>query len=100
MEIPEMKRRRYLTMFPLATSRITWAGRVGLLVGLLAAVAGPVAATEPQDVSIEAHTERGCPAPASCVFAASGAITDFGTVTTDFVRSTALSSPTVGTAQY
>jgi len=87
-------------MFPLATSRITWTRRVGLLVGLLAAIVGPVAATQPQDVSIEAHTERDCPAPASCVFVATGAITDGGTVTTDFVRANALSSPTVGTAQY
>lgn len=87
-------------MFPLTTSRITWTGRIGLLVGLLAAIAGPVAATEPQGVSIEAHTERDCPGPASCVFVATGAITDGGTVTTDFVRATALPSPTVGTAQY
>ena len=87
-------------MFPLTTSRITRAGRVGLLVGLLAAVAGPLAATQPQDVSIEAHTERGCPAPASCIFVATGAINDAGTVTLDFVRATALPSPTVGTAQY
>jgi hypothetical protein len=63
-------------------------------------VAGPVAATQPQDVSIDAHTERGCPAPLSCLFTATGAITDAGTVTTDFLRATALPSPTVGTAQY
>jgi hypothetical protein len=66
----------------------------------LAAVTGPAAATQPQDVSIEAHTVRDCPGPGSCVFVATGAITDSGTVTTDFVRATALPSPTVGTAQY
>lgn len=87
-------------MFRLTTSRITWTGRVGLLIGLVAASAGPVAATQPQDVLIEAHTERGCPTPASCIFTATGAITDSGTVTLDFVRATALPSPTVGTAQY
>jgi len=87
-------------MFSLTTSRIPWTGRVGLLIGLLAAIAGPAAATQPQDVSIEAHTERDCPGPDSCVFTATGAITDFGTVALDFVRATALPSPIVGTAQY
>ena len=90
-------------MFTLTTSRITWTNLisiVGLLVGLLAASTGPVAATQPEDVSIDAHTERDCPGPTSCVFTATGAITDYGTVTTDFIRATALSSPTVGTAQY
>src|SRR5437879_3578816 len=67
---------------------------------LVAVGTAAVPAAQSQDVTIEAHTERGCPNPASCVFAATGAIADFGTVTTDFVRSTALPSPTVGTAQY
>jgi hypothetical protein len=87
-------------MFRLTTSLITWTGRVGLLVGLFAASADPVAATQPQDVLIEAHTERGCPLPASCIFTASGAITDSGTVAGHLVRATALPSPTVGTAQF
>jgi len=87
-------------MFALTTSRITWTAMIGLLVGLLATSTGPVAAIQPEDVSIDAHTERDCPGPAACVFTATGAITDFGTVTTDFVRATALPSPTVGTAQY
>src|SRR2546428_2259072 len=87
-------------MFALTTSRITWTSIVGLLVGLLAASTGPVAATQPEDVSIDAHTERDCPGPTACVFTATGAITDYGTVTTDFIRATALQSPTVGTAQY
>jgi hypothetical protein len=87
-------------MLRLTTSFFTWAGRIALLVGLLAVSAGPVAATQPQDVTIEAHTEPGCPLSTSCVFTATGAITDSGTVTLDFVRATALPSPTVGTAQY
>lgn len=87
-------------MFRLSASFFTWAGGIALLVGLLAASAEPVVATQPQDVTIEAHTERGCPNEESYVFTATGAITDSGTVTLDFVRATALRSPTVGTAQY
>jgi hypothetical protein len=82
------------------TSRITRTGKAGFLVGILAAIAGPVAAAQPQDVSIVAHTERGCPTPASCVFVATGAITDGGMATTDLVHVAALPSPVVGTAQY
>jgi hypothetical protein len=70
------------------------------IVALALAAPAPVPATQPQDVAIEAHTERDCPRPASCVFAATGAITDFGTVTTNFVLAGALGSPIVGTAQY
>jgi hypothetical protein len=69
------------------------------LVGLVV-IAGPVAATQPQDVSIKAHTERGCPGPSACVFTATGAINDDGTTTTRLVHAGALPSPTVGTAQY
>jgi len=87
-------------MFAVTKSRIIGICRFGALLGLFAAIAGPVAATPPQNVLIEAHTERDCPGPASCVFVATGAITDGGTVTTDFVQATALTSPTVGTAQY
>lgn len=87
-------------MCPSTASRSTLIGKIGLLVGLLAAIAGPVAAARPQEVMIEAYTERGCPTPASCVFVATGAITDGGTVSTDFVRASALGSPIVGTAQY
>jgi hypothetical protein len=73
---------------------------LSVIVALALAAPAPVLATQPQDFVIEAHTERDCPGPASCVFAATGAITDAGTVTTDFVRASALGSPTVGTAQY
>ena len=52
-------------MFLFTTSRIIWTSRVGLLIGLLDVNPGPVAATQPQDVSIEAHTERGCHGPAA-----------------------------------
>ena len=89
-------------MSSLVPSRGVWAGSVGVLLALLLASAGPAAAAQPEDVTIEAHTERGCPEPvsSSCYFIATGAISDHGTVTLDFVRATALPSPTVGTAQY
>ena len=87
-------------MCPSTESRVILISKIGLLVGLLAALAGPVDAAKPQEVTIEAYTERGCPTPASCVFVATGAITDGGTVTTDSVQATALGSPIVGTAQY
>src|SRR5262245_40979307 len=75
-------------------------GRQVLTVALVAAVTGSVGAVQPRDVVIQAHTELGCPGPASCVFVASGAIVDGGTVTTDSVHATALPSPVVGTAHY
>lgn len=87
-------------MSTVTSSGIVWRHGIGALLGLLAAMPGPAAATQPQGVTIEAHTERNCPGPASCVFVATGAITDGGTVTTEFVQATALTSPTVGTAQY
>ena len=77
-----------------------WFNTVGLLASLLVANATPVSAKQPQDVVIDTHTERDCPRADSCVFIATGAIEDSGTITLDFVRATALPSPTVGTAQY
>jgi len=87
-------------MFPPIASRITQIGRHVLMAGLVTVIAAPVAAAQPQDVVIQAHTELGCPGPASCIFVVTGAIVDGGTVTTDSVQATALPSPTVGTAQY
>ena len=81
----------------------TFRSRVGLL-GLFAAVLlanpGAAAAVQPQGISIEAHTQRGCPTASSCVFVASGAINDAGSTLTDSLKATALPSPVVGTAQY
>ena len=54
----------------------------------------------PQEVTIEVHVERGCPAPDSCTFSASGAITDEGVVVTESIKAFALPAPVVGTAQY
>lgn len=54
----------------------------------------------PEDVTIDIHVERGCPTPDSCVFSASGAITDEGMVVTESIKAFALPSPVVGTAQY
>ena len=77
-----------------------------LLVGLIAigasstASVATVGATPPVEVSMVSHTVRGCPEPDSCTFIASGAIDDFGTVTTELVRAVALNSPVTGTAQY
>lgn len=87
-------------MFCPKKSRIYRTGKAGFLVGILAAIAGPVAAAQPQPVSIVAHTERGCPTPASCVFILTGAITDRGMTTTDLIHAGGLPSPVVGTAQY
>ena len=54
----------------------------------------------PQEVTIDIHVERGCPAPDSCTFSASGAITDEGVVVTESIKAFALPAPVVGTAQY
>lgn len=54
----------------------------------------------PEDVTIDIHVERGCPTPDSCVFSASGAITDEGMVVTESIKAFALPAPVVGTAQY
>ncbi len=90
-------------MFLLATSRIARVSRLALAVGLVAGLAGPVAASPPQEVEIRSHTVRDCPVDPvdpPCIFVATGAITDEGTVETRLVRATALPSPVVGTAQY
>lgn len=51
-------------------------------------------------VTIQAHTVRGCPTPDSCRFSASGAITDEGLVETEDFRAFAIPAPVVGTAQW
>ena len=75
-------------------------GLLGLLAGVLLANPGAAAAVQPEAVSIEAHSVRGCPTSTSCLFVASGAINDSGVISTDSFKATALSSPVVGTAQY
>ena len=87
-------------MFPIASFPAVPVRRVALLAGFLATAAFSAAAKQPQPVSIWTHTERVCTGPASCVFVATGAIVDGGTVTLDSVNATALPSPTVGTAHY
>ena len=68
-----------------------------LLAGSIATVA-----SQPRDVTIVSHTERGCPAPSStsCWFTATGAIDDDGTVISVPIVAGALASPVVGTAQW
>lgn len=81
-------------------------GRSRALAGVLAtaaaalAPAGGVGADQPADMSITAHTERGCPTATSCVFAASGAIVDSGTVEGELIRVGAENAPVTGYAQY
>lgn len=78
----------------------------GLLAGVIAvgtvcaASVAPVGAAQPVEVSVVSQTIRGCPDPGSCTFVASGAIADFGTVTTELVHAVALNSPVTGAAQY
>lgn len=72
-----------------------------LSVAAIALSASPAsAAGVPQEVTIDIHVERGCPAPDSCTFSASGAITDEGLVVTESIKAFALPAPVVGTAQY
>jgi len=59
-----------------------------------------VAEGVPQEVSINAHSVRGCPTADSCVFTATGAIDDHGVIKLESVQAHALPSPVVGTAQY
>ncbi|HEU5166869.1 MAG TPA: hypothetical protein VFU29_15070 [Chitinophagaceae bacterium] len=55
----------------------------------------------PTAVTIEAHTQRGCPTSNSCYFIASGAFNDAGTIIiSDFLHENALYSPVVGTFQW
>lgn len=65
-------------------------------------LAGSVAtmAVQPRAVTITAHTERGCPSSSSCVFVATGAIDDSGTVSSVLLIAAALPAPVVGTAQW
>ena len=72
-----------------------------LTVAGIALSASPAAAAGvPQEVTIDIHVERGCPAPDSCTFFASGVITDEGVVVTESIKAFALPAPVVGTAQY
>ena len=59
---------------------------------------GQARATTPRDITIAQHTSRGCVTP--CVFAATGALTDSGTVTLDAEHDSAIPSPVVGTAHF
>ena len=71
-----------------------------LVVGSLLGPATVAVASQPQDVTIVAHTEYLCPTASSCVFVAYGAIEDYGTVTSVPVVISAIGSPVVGTAQW
>lgn len=54
----------------------------------------------PVALTIEAHSQRGCPTAGSCWFISSGAISDAGTVETESIFWTAIPAPTVGTAHW
>lgn len=77
-------------------------GAAGILAAATIALstAPSTAVGPPEPVSIRVHMERGCPAPDSCTFSASGAINDQGIVVADSIKAFALPSPVVGTAQY
>ena len=71
-----------------------------LSVGAIALSASPSTDGMPQEVTIDIHVERGCPAPDSRTFSASGAITDEGVVVTESIKAFALPASVVETAEY